>query len=115
MKKCKSCGTDNELSAAVCSKCLKDLPYLDDKEMARLTKWDNIGAQLARDDRDKPSSTSKLLMLGGVLLGAYAYFVYDVSNGGFVNIGLMDNRRNMLMVAAVMVIVGAILNRKKSV
>lgn len=50
----------------------------------------------------------KWVLLIGMAIAAYAFFFFDVTNNGYVNLGLMADRQNMLIAGAGFAIVGAI-------
>jgi len=58
--------------------------------------------------------TGKIILFVAVLLGAYAFFYFDVTaesmtGNTIINLGLMDERRNLLIISGVAAIIGVIL------
>jgi hypothetical protein len=54
--------------------------------------------------------TGRILLFLAIALGGYAFFYFNIyMENGYGNLGLMDDRRNMLIVAGFAGVIGAIL------
>lgn len=66
----------------------------------------------------KNFTAGKWILFIGVLVAAYGFFFYDITvpsdyGDRVINLGLMDQRRNILISGGILAIIGAILIPKR--